>query len=162
MTMGPERNDEKAFWERLEAGAREAARGPVPSGLTDRIMAAALSPEPRGLSPWRSAAFAAASLAVGLAIGRLTAPDAGEVRLWLDAPKAREVAVAGDFTGWKPVGLRRRGRRWETAVELPPGRYQYVFIVNGRVFVVDPRAPEIEQDENGTVYSVLDTSDKRL
>lgn len=154
-----------AFVRTLRDAGRKAKEAPVPPGMADRIMGRVIAPPPPApvFRPW-AVAFAAACLVLGVFIGRVAAPRhaEGQVRLWLDAPRARQVAVAGDFTDWKPVPLTRRGPRWETELELPPGRYQYVFIVNDKVMVVDPRSRELERDARGRLYSVLDILDERL
>jgi len=36
-------------------------------------------------------------------------------------------AVAGDFSGWEPVPMHRRGTNWEVTLRLPPGAYRYAF-----------------------------------
>jgi hypothetical protein len=36
-------------------------------------------------------------------------------------------AVAGDFSGWDPVPMHRRGSNWEVTLQLPPGAYRYAF-----------------------------------
>lgn len=154
-----------AFVRTLRDAGRKAKEGTVPPGMADRIVGRVLVPPPPAsvFRPW-AVALAAACLALGIFIGRVGTPGRaeGQVRLWLDAPRARQVAVAGDFTDWKPVPLTRRGPRWETELELPPGRYQYVFIVNDKVMVVDPRSRELERDARGRLYSVLDILDERL
>lgn len=47
---------------------------------------------------------------------------------WADA-----VQLAGDFTGWKPISMRRcRGNRFVVDVHLEAGCYDYSFIVDGQ------------------------------
>lgn len=152
------------FVSAMRAAGRRAKEAPSPPGLADRVMDRVFAPAPPpALSP-RAWALAAACLVLGVFIGRLGSPGPaeGQVRLWLDAPRARQVAIVGDFTDWKPVPLTRRGPRWEAELELAPGRYQYAFIVNEKVLVVDPRARELEKDARGRLYSVLDVMDERL
>ena len=51
------------------------------------------------------------------------------------APAAQSVQLAGDFTGWqqKPVALKKsKDGLWTTTVSLPPGRYEYRFLVDGQ------------------------------
>lgn len=46
----------------------------------------------------------------------------GVVWLVIHAPEASSVEVAGDFTDWQPVALRRSDRsRWEAALRIAPG-----------------------------------------
>lgn len=163
--QSPALREYAAFVRTVREAGRRAKHAPLPPGMADRIMDRVLAPPPPApaLTP-RAVALAAACLVLGVFIGRLGSPGqpGGQVRLWLDAPKARQVSVAGDFTDWRPVPLTRRGPRWETELELPPGRYQYVFIVNEKVMVVDPRSRELERDARGRLYSVLDLMDERL
>ncbi|MBI5623187.1 MAG: hypothetical protein HY924_05345 [Elusimicrobia bacterium] len=68
------------------------------------------------------------------------------VEFSLTAAKAKEVRLAGDFTQWErgSVTLNPRGNgRWETLIPLPPGRYHYFFLVDGRP-TLDPKNPLVE------------------
>jgi len=74
------------------------------------------------------------------------------------APRARSVALAGDFDGWDAARLpmRREGSGlWTVEVPLAPGRYQYAFVVDGRRFVADPSAPPALGEDFGTPTSVV-------
>lgn len=60
------------------------------------------------------------------------------------APDAAQVLLAGSFNGWKPEATpmkRRADGQWETSLELPPGRYEYKFIVDGR-WCCEPGEPD--------------------
>ena len=82
-----------------------------------------------------------------------------EVVLEYDAPDARLVTPAGDFNEWgrseKGIGVERKGDRWFFHVRLKPGRYQYAFVVDGKTWLPDPRAPGIIPDGFGGVNSLL-------
>lgn len=59
-----------------------------------------------------------------------------------ESAEAQEVCLAADFNKWtvcktplQPVG----GGLWEVTVELPPGTYQYQFVVDGQ-WIPDPKA----------------------
>lgn len=57
-------------------------------------------------------------------------------------PGAREVFLAGTFNGWNKEGtrmLRQGGGEWTAELELPPGRYEYRFVVDGE-WKDDPKA----------------------
>src|SRR6185503_4774158 len=57
------------------------------------------------------------------------------VRFTLVAPGATTVSLVGDFNAWSPTGLplrRASNGMWEVDVPLPPGRYAYSFVVDGR------------------------------
>ena len=51
-----------------------------------------------------------------------------------DAPDAQEVQLVGDFTQWdaNPIAMQRNeDGSWEASVELAPGEYNYLFLVDG-------------------------------
>lgn len=80
------------------------------------------------------------------------------VRFSLVAPAAASVSIVGDFNNWNPTALPMRrsadGRIWEIEVRLPLGRYNYAFLVDGRL-ARDPDAPSAADDDFGTPNSVL-------
>ena len=52
----------------------------------------------------------------------------------LDIPKANSVIVVGDFNDWQTNGhtlKRNKQGVWTTTLNLPPGTYQYRFLVDG-------------------------------
>jgi hypothetical protein len=130
-------------------------RAPALSPLMALAGALAIAAGAFGLAEWRS----------GTVLER--AAPAGSPRAALDvvarlayrAPLAREVAVAGDFNGWRPATARmRRGQGGVWTVELPlaPGRrYEYMFVVDGH-WVTDPTAPASVDDGFGGRNAVLD------
>jgi len=74
------------------------------------------------------------------------------------APQARSVALAGDFNDWDAARVlmrREASGLWTVDVPLTPGRYRYVFVVDGRRFVADPAAPRAVGDDFGTPTSVV-------
>jgi len=61
----------------------------------------------------------------------------------LNAPEAQEVFVVGDFNGWNPEGYKMRrfkGGVFKKSVKLKPGRYEYLFLVDGQWWS-DPANP---------------------
>ncbi|MBL8074138.1 MAG: isoamylase early set domain-containing protein [Nitrospira sp.] len=81
------------------------------------------------------------------------------VRLVLLQPGARSVSVAGDFNGWNPAHTpleRSDGGVWTATIALKPGRYQYMFVIDGKQWVADPLATEAETDGFGAQNAVLD------
>jgi len=90
--------------------------------------------------------------------GRREQGAAASVTFVLVAPQARSVALAGDFNDWDAsrVLMRREASGlWTVDVPLTPGRYRYVFVVDGRRFVADPAAPRAAGDDFGTPTSVV-------
>lgn len=89
-------------------------------------------------------------LAAGFAGGRLSAllprrpPAAGPNTFTVAAPGAKEVVLVGDFSAWQPISLFDHDGDgvWSVTVALPPGRYEYAFVVDGRWVGQDPLAAE--------------------
>ncbi len=55
---------------------------------------------------------------------------------------AKSVALAGEFTNWKPEAMSRDQRGpWTKTLDLPSGTYGYKFVVNGRHWLLDPANP---------------------
>jgi hypothetical protein len=82
----------------------------------------------------------------------------------LVAPRARSVALAGDFDGWDRARLpmqRQPSGLWTLDVPLAPGRYRYSFVVDGVRFVADPSAPPAVDDDFGQPTSVVTVSGAR-
>ena len=80
------------------------------------------------------------------------------IRFSVVARGAKKVSVVGDFNQWNPSALPMRliddGKTWEIAIPLPPGRYSYAFLVDGRL-ARDPRAPIAAGEDFGMPNSVL-------
>jgi len=92
------------------------------------------------------------------------APSASEVRevvvRFRDA-SAGDVRIAGDFNGWIPdKGVRSviestgQTRVWTKILQLPPGTYQYRYVVDGE-WREDPGNPESVPSASGRRNSVL-------
>jgi hypothetical protein len=89
------------------------------------------------------------------------------VRFALLAPAAQNVSVVGDFNDWDPEATPLHYSPvegvWWVVVPLPPGRYQYTFLVNGTQWVPDPSAPLSdtdfgERDEYNSVVTVSESA----
>ncbi|MCG3774049.1 MAG: 1,4-alpha-glucan branching enzyme GlgB [Nitrospira sp.] len=83
------------------------------------------------------------------------------VRLVLLQPDARSVSVAGDFNDWNPGQTkleRSEGGMWTATIALNPGRYQYMFVIDGKQWVADPLAEEGAGDGFGAQNAVLDVA----
>jgi hypothetical protein len=81
------------------------------------------------------------------------------VRLVVVQPDARTVEVAGDFNGWDPGRTPLQpasGGAWTVTLPLEPGRYEYMFVVNGQDWVADPFAVEQLDDGFGSRNAVID------
>ena len=81
------------------------------------------------------------------------------VRLVVLQPEARTVDVAGDFNGWDPTRTpleQTATGAWTVTIPLQPGRYEYMFVVDGKQWVGDPFAVEQADDGFGSRNAVLD------
>lgn len=99
---------------------------------------------------------AAAGVRSTAAVASPAAPAAGAalrvfVRFRLDAPGARTVALAGDFTDWKPAVALHQVAAGIWSVELPvaTGIHSYAFVIDGHRWVTDPAAPRVSDGFGG-------------
>jgi anti-sigma factor RsiW len=82
-----------------------------------------------------------------------------QVRLVVLQPGATTVQVAGDFNGWNPAltSLEQiSDGAWAVTIPLRPGRYEYMFVVDGHQWIADPFAAELNDDGFGSRNAVLD------
>jgi 1,4-alpha-glucan branching enzyme len=74
-------------------------------------------------------------------------------------PGARSVHVVGSFNDWAPVSIALEERDhdgiWRAAVVLPTGTHEYMFVVDGERWVVDPLAGRFVADDFGRENSLL-------
>jgi 1,4-alpha-glucan branching enzyme len=77
----------------------------------------------------------------------------------LNAPEARSVAIAGDFNNWSSDTRQLRRRKdgvWWVVLRLPPGVYQYKFVLDGSHWQEDPANPNRVSNQQGTLNSVCE------
>ena len=74
--------------------------------------------------------------------------------LRLEAPGARSVEIAGDFSDWTPHPLERAGDGWEATLHLEPGVYRLNVRLDGGPWVAPPGLPA-EHDGFGGEVGVL-------
>src|SRR3989339_1294460 len=79
------------------------------------------------------------------------------VKFVLDRQGARDISLAGDFNGWdtNKNKLVRQGNTWVLEMKLNPGRYQYMFVLNGTDWVSDDKAKETIDDGFGRTNAIL-------
>lgn len=79
------------------------------------------------------------------------APARVIVQFRLGDAQAREVALVGDFNGWRPEHQMHRSADgvWSVDVALEPGVYNYVFVVDGASTRLDPLAPRVTDGFGG-------------
>jgi serine protease AprX len=83
--------------------------------------------------------------------------EGGRLVFFYHDDAAREVALAGDFSGWEPLPLKREpDGLWRAALDIPAGgSYRYKFVVDGARWSEDPSNGFKEQDGFGGLNSVL-------
>lgn len=152
---------------RLDAQVEEIPEVAVPGGLGDSFV--------RSLPvyrehPWRKMAVypglmaAAALLLAALFLPgtplRPGAPDTYKVvEIVFSAPGSSSVAVVGDFNDWdssRDVMVRQDSAGvWKARLELPPGIYEYGFVIDGREWLSDPKAEQYLADGFGGRNALL-------
>lgn len=86
----------------------------------------------------------------------------GKATLSVFEPRAQHVCLSGEFNRWSPDATpmkRQSDGRWEATVTLPPGRYEYKFVVDGQ-WVPDVSAKENVLNRYGTLNSVIEVQPK--
>ncbi len=79
-------------------------------------------------------------------------------------PHAEKVCVTGDFTGWSVEGIEMQPEgdgHWRCEIEIPPGCYEYKFIVDGE-WTPDPGNPEQICNAYGQLNSVLTVPEREV
>jgi len=146
--------------------------------------ARALRPRTITVSPLVSgiaaAVLFAVALSVGHAIGALRTSHAANARpevlsdrnpsphsatrravqFVLIAPTARKVQVVGDFNDWDAShaeysAQHRGGGVWSVTAAIPEGHHRYSFVVDDSLWVADPAAPKVIDDDYGMPNSAL-------
>jgi len=80
------------------------------------------------------------------------------VEFAVEQEDATAVYLCGDFNQWSPSSLpmiRRGDCLWEKRVVLPPGRYQYKFLIDGK-WTRDPYALREVPNVFGSTNSVAE------
>jgi hypothetical protein len=168
-----ERTELAGMTSQLDAVLRAVPEEPLPDlapAVLARIRRDAVPR--RGLADWlwrpRTIAITwrpAYALAAAVLIAAVSAPGALRpapatiaatpprvfTRFVLEAPDARHVAVAGDFSGWQPEHVMTRSAAgvWTVVVSLDPGVHDYAFVVDGERWIPDPAAPRVADGFGG-------------
>jgi len=98
---------------------------------------------------------------VELPVTRQVPQTPREVVVRFADPGASDVRIAGDFNGWVPdkdvrsqVQAEGPNRVWTKILQLPPGTYQYRYVVDGE-WREDPENPNVTSAPAGGRNSVL-------
>ena len=85
-------------------------------------------------------------------------PRALALRIEFHDERAQAVAIAGTFNDWRPEAtsmVAMGAGRWVKELMLPPGRYEYLLVVDGQ-WKCDPAAADQVPNPYGTRNSVLE------
>jgi hypothetical protein len=150
-------------WDRLRAllTAPRTLEWNVAGAMAAACLAAAALTGVIALMPERTIEAPAGGGASRTLAGTATHETTVFVRLVLLQPDAHSVSVAGDFNGWNPALTqleRADGGLWTATIPLKPGRYQYMFVIDGTQWIADPLAAEDAGDGFGSTNAVLDVS----
>ena len=150
--------------ESVEARVMAAIRRPAPSRMwrLARWLAAPHSVTLRIRPAWSLALAAAVALVTLLPAGD-EPPSIGEqegiAQFVARFPGANSVHVAGSFNDWRsgtiPLQDPDHDGVWRTAVVLPAGAYEYMFVVDGERWVPDHLADRTVEDDFGRENSVV-------
>jgi hypothetical protein len=72
--------------------------------------------------------------------------------------QAKKGLIAGDFNNWSPMStpmLTQRPGVWRMSLPLPPGRYRYRFVVDGK-WMTDPNNQYVEANQFGELNNVIE------
>lgn len=180
--LPPDLRAEAEAWDTLAREVRSMDAGSAPGWIEQAIMTeVALTPMPvrrEGLVAWvlrprslrvspLAGVLASTAILVAVFFAGSSRSGAGPtvpgstdilVEFSLDAPNATSVAVAGDFNGWEG-GLVLEDRDgdgvWSGRVALRPGLHKYMFILDGDVWVTDPKASRFDDDGFGNQNAVI-------
>jgi hypothetical protein len=132
-------------------------RDPVRNGAGSAAPSVAVSSAPDTNAPGRAAG--GASTSVTPAAANANAEGAVPVQFTLDLPTATSVAVVGDFNEWNATSSPMRqlpgSDVWTATLVISPGRHVYSFVVDGKTWIADPRAPRAADSDFGKPGSVL-------
>ncbi len=116
--------------------------------------------DPLYLSSTETSFWAGLSLRVGS--GRTVRPPVPELApdgravIRIPARSAKDTpSIAGDFTGWKPVPMRRQGSHWTYTAKVEPGVYHYAFVAEDGTWFVPESVPGRQADGMGGHVAVL-------
>lgn len=134
---------------------------PILSGIAAALLLAVTLSVGHAIGTLRAARAAGSRPEVkfGRAAGAHTAPRR-PVQFVLVAPTARKVQVVGDFNDWDTThseysAQHRGGGVWSVTAAVPEGHHRYSFVVDDSLWVVDPTAPRMLDDDFGMPNSAL-------
>lgn len=73
-----------------------------------------------------------------------------------DYLQAKKVVLSGSFNNWSPdsILMQKTNTGWTTTMKLPPGKYWYKFVIDGK-WITDPDNRLTENDGEGFINSAF-------
>ncbi|MDD5772858.1 MAG: hypothetical protein PHX78_05250 [bacterium] len=117
---------------------------------------------------WNVAAVFSLLLLVGISVylfpkNRFIDSEVVNVKFQLELPAGHvginTISLAGDFNGWDTKAMVLNpsdNNKWTLDVPLKKGRYQYMFVIDGREWMPDPVAGKLVDDGFGGKNSLLE------
>lgn len=117
---------------------------------------------------WNVAAVFSLVLLVGVSIylfpkNRFGNGEVINVKFQLELPEDHKgintISLAGDFNGWDTKNMMLTpsdNNKWTLDVPLKKGRYQYMFVIDGKEWMPDPGAKKLINDGFGGKNSLLE------
>jgi chromosome partitioning protein len=145
---------------------RETARAGVPivryaPSANGALDYASVAIEVAAAAPSAEASVSDARASVSDARASEEVPELREVLVRFSDNRAGDVRIAGDFNGWVPdkgvrsvIEAEEGSRVWTKILHLPPGTYQYRYVVDGE-WREDPSNTNTAPSSTGRVNSVL-------
>ena len=180
----PTCNKEYQSLKEIVASLNSLSTQPAPEDFTRSIMAKISQREIQIRSSWMDrlikriaiprfsfrlvGAAAAAALIVFFAFTFIfNTPDTSPIcsaevqfSLRIGDSKAHTVAIAGDFNGWNPQANILEDPDgddiWTATLNLEPGRYEYMFVLDGEKWFPDPNALRYVKDGFGNKNAILE------
>lgn len=84
-------------------------------------------------------------------------PSMVAYRFVIFQPEVTSVDIAGTFTGWSSIPLKKTGKTgyWEATLEMPAGEHRLCYIIEGEKRIPDPTILAREADDFGGENSIL-------
>jgi 1,4-alpha-glucan branching enzyme len=80
------------------------------------------------------------------------------ISFFCEDPRAKTVCIVGSFNAWtagaNPLVKVGQGE-WKGTLRLPKGTYQYMFVVDGKTWVMDPKANRTLEDGFGRINGLF-------
>lgn len=133
---------------------------PVLSGIAAALLLAVTLSVGHAIGTLRAARTANGRADVSVDKNNARATPRRPVQFVLVAPTARKVQVVGDFNDWDASHAEfsaehRGGGVWSVTAAVPEGHHRYSFVVDDSLWVADPTAPRVLDDDFGMPNSAL-------